>query len=650
MSNATGAKNDLWEFEVYPIGNVYETQNNLEEPVASISDGLWTKYESTLYPMHTNKNGIVLLENGNVGIGTDSTFAPLQFKNEYKNRKIVLWQNLPSSNHKYFGLGVNAGEMRYQVDATTSNHIFYAAANSVASWELFRITGTGNVGIKNAAPHAPLQFSNFSANRKIVLYENSNNDHKFIGFGTGTGSLLYQVDTTASNHIFSAGVNSTTSNELVRITGTGFVGIGNNTPHAPLQFSNVAANRKMVISESANNDHQFNGFGLNPGGLLRYQVESTTSAHLFFAATGVGGSNEIFRIQGNGKLGVAGMSSPNGLLQFPNAVNYRKLVLFELANNENQYMGLGTFTNELLYQVDNTTSSHVFYTGLTAASSDELMRITGTGFIGIDNATPLAPLHFKNAVATRKIVLFGPINNNYQFYGFGVDASTLRYQVDAISSNHVFYAGNGSADDNELLRITGSGNVGINNATPHAPLQFSNDQVARKIVLHETVNNDNQFNGIGLVGTNMRYQVASTSMDHMFMAATTSEASDVLMRVKGNGNMTLSGIIEQSGWIPSTLLNGFGNLGGDFATAAFFKDKMGMVHLRGTVEKAGTPQGFVIFALPVGYRPSTSGKLVFPAMNGAGIARVDVTAGGNVEVTFGSVGTIHLDGIIFRAD
>ena len=313
-------------------------------------------------------------------------------------------------------------------------------------------------------------------------------------------------------------------------------------------------------------------------------------------------------------------------------------------------MGLGTQTNEFAYQVDNTSASHVFYSGLTASTSDELLRITGTGFVGIDNSAPLAPLHFKNAVATRKIVLFGQNNNNYQFYGFGVDASTLRYQVDAVSASHVFYAGNGASDDNELFRITGGGNIGINNATPHAPLQFSNDQVARKIVIHETANDDNQFNGIGLVGTNMRYQVASTTMDHMFMAATSSSASNVLMRVKGDGNMTLSGIIEQTAWIPATLQNNFGNLGGDFATAAYFKDKMGIVHLRGTVEKPGTPQGFVIFTLPVGYRPSTSGKLVFPAMNGAGIARVDVTAAGNVEVTFGNTGTIHLDGITFRAD
>ena len=88
----------------------------------------------------------------------------------------------------------------------------------------------------------------------------------------------------------------------------------------------------------------------------------------------------------------------------------------------------------------------------------------------------------------------------------------------------------------------------------------------------------------------MRYQVGSTSMDHMFMAASAADGSNVLMRVKGNGNMTLLGVIEQGAFIPATLQNSFTNLGGDFATAAFYKDKMGIVHLRGTVERPGSLQ------------------------------------------------------------
>jgi hypothetical protein len=99
------------------------------------------------------------------------------------------------------------------------------------------ITGTGNVGIGITSPNAPLQFSNSTANRKVVLYETANNDHQYYGIGINSGVFRYQVDGTSSNHIFYAGTSASASNELMRITGLGNVGIGNNNPTASLQVS-----------------------------------------------------------------------------------------------------------------------------------------------------------------------------------------------------------------------------------------------------------------------------------------------------------------------------------------------------------------------------------------------------------------------------
>ena len=52
-------------------------------------------------------------------------------------------------------------------------------------------------------------------------------------------------------------------------------------------------------------------------------------------------------------------------------------------------------------------------------------------------------------------------NNDHQYFGFGVNSSTLRYQVDATTTDHVFYAGTSSTVSNELMRIKGNGNVTI---------------------------------------------------------------------------------------------------------------------------------------------------------------------------------------------
>ena len=40
------------------------------------------------------------------------------------------------------------------------------------------------------------------------------------------------------------------------------LGIGTNSPNAPLQFSNSMTNRKIVLYESVNNDHQIYSFGV----------------------------------------------------------------------------------------------------------------------------------------------------------------------------------------------------------------------------------------------------------------------------------------------------------------------------------------------------------------------------------------------------
>ena len=78
----------------------------------------------------------------------------------------------------------------------------------------------GNVGIGTSSPHAPLQFSNAIASRKIVLYEMANNNNQFYGFGVEAAKLVYSTANTGDDHVFYAGASSTSRNELIRIDGS----------------------------------------------------------------------------------------------------------------------------------------------------------------------------------------------------------------------------------------------------------------------------------------------------------------------------------------------------------------------------------------------------------------------------------------------
>ena len=76
------------------------------------------------------------------------------------------------------------------------------------------------------------------------------------------------------------------------------------------------ANKKIVLKEVANNDHQFFGFGVNTD-IARYQTPSVTSDHVFYAGASTTTSNELARITGAGDLIIPGFfygNHPRGVI------------------------------------------------------------------------------------------------------------------------------------------------------------------------------------------------------------------------------------------------------------------------------------------------------------------------------------------------
>jgi len=79
--------------------------------------------------------------------------------------------------------------------------------------------------------------------------------------------------------------------------------------------------------------------------------------------------------------------------------------------------------------------------------------------VGIGTNFPNGNLQFSNIINSRKIVLWETGNNDNQYYGFGINGGTLRYNIDAPGSVHRFYAGNGSGSSNLLFSIWGNKQV-----------------------------------------------------------------------------------------------------------------------------------------------------------------------------------------------
>lgn len=109
-------------------------------------------------------------------------------------------------------------------------------------------------------------------------------------------------------------------------------------------------------------------------------------------------------------------------------------------------------------------------------------------------------------------------------------------------------------------------------------------------------------------------------------------------------------VLEQEPWQTPTLLkDGIAQwiaFGGEHNPPGYFKDSMGIVHLRGLVKngKIGSP----IFILPSGYCPQF--RELFPILTDPNIyARLDVLNNGSVIPLTGNPNWISLDGITFRA-
>jgi len=110
-------------------------------------------------------------------------------------------------------------------------------------------------------------------------------------------------------------------------------------------------------------------------------------------------------------------------------------------------------------------------------------------------------------------------------------------------------------------------------------------------------------------------------------------------------------------WVTASLLNSFMNYGIPYTQeVAYYKDTMGIVHIRGIVKRSsGGAASNVIFNLGAGYRPSAQIPFgVYAKQSGSRLTvQVDVLANGNVEVVDPSAvsstfGLICLEGISFR--
>ena len=332
------------------IGRIaYLADTNANEPVANAAHEFFTGTSD----IDTATSLMIIETGGNVGIGTTSPNAKLEVNSAITFSTIDTFGQLVVK-----AASGSTGDM-LNIGVDTANSVAFIQANDrgVGTIPLSLQRYGGNVGIGTTSPGAPLtlngngQSNNYSGVLRI-----------FNTYSTGPWSHIALPDS----------LSSTSSSNNFYLIGRG----------------NSYTDRVMSFHIPTDGDYGSGAqpkFGFyNSGAVLLHSIEAETGTSYF-----------------KGNVGI-GTTSPNGILQFANNAETRKIVLYEGANNDYQFYGFGVETATLIYSTYTNTDDHVFVSGASSTTRNELMRIEGGGNVGIGTDSPASKLEVVGSITLRQ--------------------------------------------------------------------------------------------------------------------------------------------------------------------------------------------------------------------------------------------------------
>lgn len=645
---------------------------------------------------------MTITETGNVGIGSTSPTGTL----DVTGTAGLFYRRSGASSA--IGMTDYSGSMPLITLSGTDNSVptgiasagqlkIYAGSTNLASAsaKLALVADTnGYVGVGNNAPSTALDITGAVTHRGMAAPAVSPVGQGRIYFDSTSNTYKASQNGAAYTDLVGGGSSQwTTSASDIYYSG-GSVGVGT---------SSLDSSAYLTIK------NQVPKFGIalvnpNAGGIPWYMASSdngwSSGGGKFLISKTTGASGASFAIDNAGNVGI-GTTNPGANLQVESTTGDSVVYVRSTTNGAALKLDPypGNSTNRWNIQASGGGSNTLAFRDAWNAV-DVMTMETGAGVnriyvksggnVGIGTTSPAAPLSVVGAIsalqATTNATILGDTTGNargpsatdlqaYRTVATQVAGGNYAVAVGAANTangdNGVAIGSGNTTNSNDAVAIGRANSAGNN--TGSVAIGKANDSNMGGISLGRAnttssstavaVGDGNTVSaaGAGAFGSGITNSVANSVM------VGPSNTAKLTILSSGNvgvgttapaealevtGNIKLSGaIVNQEAWVAPSYLNSWVDYGGGvFAPAGYFKDKNGIVHLRGLM-KAGTC-GAPAFTLPVGYRPAYRLLISTVTNTGTGMGRLDVTSTGDIQpdATFCNNSYFSIDGVSFRAE